>query len=88
MEISNLLSTVQEKIDNIDTKLDGYNFESIIENSKNTLIEEISSVKESISGLDLSSKLSEEFAGINQKLDIIAMVPEAETDETLKEDLN
>lgn len=85
MEISSLLSSIQEKIENIDEKLDKHDFSEIIESSKKQLMQEISSVKESVEKNDLSTQLSEGFDLVNQKVDALMIAPEDTIEEDLEE---
>jgi len=73
MEISNLLSNVNDKIDDVSGKLDKYDFSSIIESAKSQMLEEIASVKDSVSAIDFAGSLSEDFQIINQKIDVMNM---------------
>jgi len=73
MEISNLLSTVQDKIDNISNRLDKYDFSSIVESAKSQLLQEIASVKDGLSTINIADSISDDFQLINQKLDVMSM---------------
>ena len=71
MEISNLLSSVNDKIDDVSSKLHNYDFGSIIESAKSQMLEEIASVKDSVSSIDFAGSLSEDFQTLYKKLDVI-----------------
>lgn len=85
MEISNLLMTVDEKIENIDEKLNGFNFADVIESSKNELSKEISSIKEQVENINIGEKLSDEFGALNQKIDALMLESEDGLDEDIKD---
>lgn len=85
MELSSLLTSVEEKISTIDGKLDKYNFTDLIEDSKNQLSKEISSVKEQLENINVSEKLADEFGVINQKLDALALESGNDLDDEISE---
>lgn len=87
MEISSLLSNIQEKIDTVTEKLEGYSFENIIKASQNQLSDEINAVKDRLENLDLDSSISEGFNLVNQKIDTLLLTSENDLGEALGEDL-
>lgn len=79
MEISSLLVTMQEKIENLETKFDEFNLTEKVENIENKIesisFEEIiENIDSNFSKLDSSKEeIKNEFELINQKLDLFAL---------------
>lgn len=80
MEMSGLLVSIQDKITEVESKVGSFDFENIIETSKNEITQ---AVEESKNGL--SETLAEKLDTIGQKLDLLVEDSDSETEENIKD---